>query len=239
MKNPITSRTPTPIPHLLKKKKKEIKTKVKDTSLPLWDRNFQDTIWETVKKLFVFYCSVTKDRKLCELYNWHRWRVSYIRYVSYRYFSNAFSKGITIRTKLFILRRQCLAVKKLISKDVFILLDLGRGKMWHFQVITVLNVFETRPFAKADVPLRSSKTTCNTSTASFWELGSNGTFWILDILCLKTHRKVDRSIAFVALFWMDILKVVAFEMCDVMKDSDNILFQRIGAVFNACKLELV
>ena len=106
-------------------------------------------------------------------------------------------------------------------------------------VIVVINMFEKRSFAKMDVPLGLSKTTCNTSTASFWELGSNGTFWILDILCLRTHRKVDRSIAFIALFWMDILKVVAFEMGDVMKDSDNILFQRIGAVLNACKIELV
>ena len=34
------------------------------------------------------------------------------------------------------------------------------------QVIVVFNVFETRSFAKMDVPVRSPKMTCNNSTAS-------------------------------------------------------------------------
>ena len=40
---------------------------------------------------------------------------------------------------------------------------------------------------------------------------------------------------------MDIFKVVAvaFEMGDVMEDSHGNLLQRIGTVFNTCKIELV
>ena len=37
---------------------------------------------------------------------------------------------------------------------------------------------------------------------------------------------------------MDIFKVVAFEMGDVMEDSDGNLLHRIGTVLNACKIEL-
>ena len=136
-----------------------------------------------------------------------------------------------------------------LSKDVFILLDIGRGKMWYFssfaaeqrqvlQVIIVLNVFEIRSFAKMNVPLRLSKTICNTSTASCGELKSNGTLQILEILRLRAHRKLDGSIVFKAFFWMDIFKVVAFEMGDIMEDSNGTLLQRIGTMLNACKIEL-
>ena len=60
-------------------------------------------------------------------------------------------------------------------------------------VIVVINMFEKRSFAKMDVPLGLSKTTCNTSTASYWELKSNRLFMIPDILRLKTHIKFDGS----------------------------------------------
>ena len=106
------------------------------------------------------------------------------------------------------------------------------------QVIIVLNVFEIRSFAKMNVPLRLSKMICNTSTASCGELKSNGTLQILEILCLRAHRKVDGSIGFKAFFWMDIFKVVAFEMGDIMEDSNGTLLQRIGTMLNACKIEL-
>ena len=60
-----------------------------------------------------------------------------------------------------------------LPKDVFILLDIGRGQMSHFpflaakqrqelEVIVGLNTFETRSFAKTNVPLRLCKMTCNT-----------------------------------------------------------------------------
>ena len=52
-------------------------------------------------------------------------------------------------------------------------------------------------------------------------------------------HKVYASISFKAFFWMDIFKVVAFEMADVMEDSDGDLLQRIGILLNKCKIELV
>ena len=55
---------------------------------------------------------------------------------------------------------------------------------------------------------------------------------------LRAQRKFDGSIGFKAFFWMDIFRVVAFEMGDVMEDSDGNLLQRIGTVLNACKIEL-
>ena len=55
-------------------------------------------------------------------------------------------------------------------------------------ITIVLNAFETRLFAKTDVPLRPSKTTYNTSTTSCWELKSNGTLQISDIL--RTQKKM-------------------------------------------------
>ena len=127
-----------------------------------------------------------------------------------------------------------------LSKDI-ILLGIEKGKTSHFfyfaaeqrlvlEVIVVLNVFETRSFAKTDVPLRSSKTTCNTSRGSCWELKSNGTLQISDILRLRAHRKFDGPIGFKSFFQMDILKVVTFEMGNVMEDSDGNLPQRIGTV---------
>ena len=106
------------------------------------------------------------------------------------------------------------------------------------QVVVVLNAFETRSFAKTDVTLGSSKTTCNTSTASCRELTSNGTLWISDILCVRAHRKFDESLGFKAFSCMDIFKVEAFGMGDAMEDSGGNLLQRIGTVHNGCKIEL-
>ena len=54
---------------------------------------------------------------------------------------------------------------------------------------------------------------------------------------LRAHRKFDGSIGFKAFFQMDTLKVVDFEMGDVMEDADGNLLQRIGTVLNACKIE--
>ena len=99
------------------------------------------------------------------------------------------------------------SLSRSLSKDVFILLDIGRGKMSHFssfaakqwqvlQVIVVLNVFETRSFAKTDVPLRLSKTNCNNSTGSCWELKSKETLRVSVILRLRAHWMFDRSIGF-------------------------------------------
>ena len=105
--------------------------------------------------------------------------------------------------------------------------------MW--QVIVVLNAFETRPFGRMDVPLKLSKETCNISTASCWELKSNGTLQISDILHLRAHKKFHGSIS---LFWVDIFKVLVFEMGNTMEDSYGNLLQRIGTVLNTCKIEL-
>ena len=80
--------------------------------------------------------------------------------------------------------------------------------------------------------------TYNTSTESGWELKSNETLRISDILCLRAHRKLDGLTGFKALFWMDIFKAVAFEMGDVMEDSDGNQPQRIGRVLNAWTTKL-
>ena len=86
------------------------------------------------------------------------------------------------------------SLSRSLSKDDFILLVIGRSKMLHFSFAAeqrqVLQV-ETRSFAKTDVPLRSSKTTRNTSSL-------DGTLPISDMLCLRAHRKSDGSLGFKA-----------------------------------------
>ena len=66
----------------------------------------------------------------------------------------------------------------------------------------------------------------------------NRTFQISDILCLRPDRKFDASVGFVAFFWMDMFKVVAFEKGEVMEDPHCNLLQRIGTVLNSCRIEL-
>ena len=96
------------------------------------------------------------------------------------------------------------------------------------QVIDVLNAFETRSFAKTDVQYFNSIL-----------LGVEVKWGIADIrhFVFNGPQKVW-SIGFKAFFWMNIFKVVAFEMGDILEDSDGKLLQRIGTVFNACKIEL-
>ena len=58
------------------------------------------------------------------------------------------------------------------------------------------------------------------------------------ILGLRGDRKFDGLVGFKAIFWMDMFKMVAFEMGDIMEDSNGNLLQIIGTVVNACKIEL-
>ena len=51
------------------------------------------------------------------------------------------------------------------------------------------------------------------------ESKSNRTFQISDTLHLKAQKKFDGSAGFIAIFWMDIFKVMAFEMGDTIEDS--------------------
>ena len=58
------------------------------------------------------------------------------------------------------------------------------------------------------------------------------------ILGLSGDQKFDGLVGFKAIFWMDMFKMVAFEMGDIMEDSNGNLLQIIGTVVNACKIEL-
>ena len=91
------------------------------------------------------------------------------------------------------------------------------------QVIVVFNVFERRSLVKTDIILRSGKN--NPQYFSIIPLGVEVKWYIPNIknLAFKGPQK---------------FKVVAFELGDIMEDSDGNLLQKRGTVLNACKVEL-
>ena len=161
--------------------------------------------------------------KLKELYNQNRWRVRYCC------FPVGFSKGMTGRTKPFIFQK---------TMSVSLLRSLSNTFLycWTQEEVTCLICFlEVKSFAKMDFPLRLSKMTCSISTASCWKLKWNR---IPAIFPVRALRKFDGWIGFKFFFWINIIQVLAFEMGDVIEDSNNKLLQRTRTVLNVCKIKL-
>ena len=77
----------------------------------------------------------------------------------------------------------------------FFCLTAEQKQLFHFHVIVVLTVLESRSAVLTDVPFNSSKTKSRISATSCWELKSKGALRVDEILHLSAHRKFDGSIA--------------------------------------------
>ena len=92
--------------------------------------------------------------------------------------------------------------------------------------------------AARDIPVSSSKTTCNISATSCWVLKSKGITLKLDSLRFKAHKKLDESTGLVEFFFTAMLRLIARNIGDKVFDSEGTLFQRVGITLKICKMEL-
>ena len=86
--------------------------------------------------------------------------------------------------------------------------------------------------------LSSSKTTCNISATSCWELKSKDVTLVLDKMHFKAHKNFDGSIGLLEFFLTAMLRLIAHNVGDKWFDSEGTLFQSVCITLKTCKIEL-